>query len=424
MTTPNHSTVLPKIIDQHLVETAFLWTQRDRLACAPHIRLGQLDRFDDRVEAHIDGLRVAGCFGWGLARSGLEEGGPGELYAAAVLAFESDAEDRINLVLEKGPTAPPRNRAVVSALGWCELPTISKHLQAIVASSDSVLRWTGIAGYAVRRQDPGQQLVLLLKDEHPRIRARALKAAAELGRREFLPSALQALREKDDDCRFYAAWAAIRFAPRGTPAAQTLMEFVDKPTPRQREAVSMAVRGLDVAAAKAWLNKLGGDGKHLRLATIGAGALGDPELIETLINLMQIDDLARVAGESFSMITGVDLSEAKLERERPEGFESGPTDDPADENVAMDEDENLPWPNADLVAKWWSANRSRFQPGRRYLCGREISVESARQTLVDGKQRQRAAAAMELAMLQPHEPLFNVRARGSWQQQWLKTPTR
>ena len=89
----------------------------------------------------------------------------------------------------------------------------------------------------------------------------------------------------------------------------------------------------------------------------------------------------------------------------------------------MDEDENLPWPDADLVAKWWSSNYGRFQPGRRYLCGREISVESARQTLVDGKQRQRAAAAMELAMLQPHEPLFNVCARGQWQQQWLKGST-
>jgi uncharacterized protein (TIGR02270 family) len=416
--------VIPQILVQHAEEAAFLWHLRYLAIHRPHYFLASLAQLDDRVDAHIDGLRVAGEPGWELCLQEYQWNEAGEVCAAAVLALESDRPERISQVLEFAAAEPDLGRGFVSAIGWTSSPNVSRQLDGFLASVEPAVRRIGLAGYAVRRQDPGQQLLRLLKDSDPRVRARALKAAAELGRRELLPSALQALRDTDDDCRFYAAWTAVRFATRGTPAAQTLMDFVDKPGPRQQQAVSMAVRGLDVAAAKSWLNKLGGDGKHLRLATIGAGALGDPEFIEALINLMQIDDLARVAGESFSMITGVDLSDAKLERDKPEGFESGPTEDPADENVAMDEDENLPWPNADLVAKWWSANRSRFQPGRRYLCGREISVESARQTLVDGKQRQRAAAAMELAMLQPHEPLFNVRARGSWQQQWLKTPTR
>jgi uncharacterized protein (TIGR02270 family) len=415
---------IPAVIGQHVEEAAFLWILRDRAVRAPQYRITQLAELDERVEAHVDGLRVAGDAGWQICEEVLSLADAGEVFAWTVLALEIGQQDRIDKVLEAALADPQLGRGMISALAWTPNTVVTKYLDAFIQSADPAIRRVGLAGYAVRRHDPGPQIARFAKIESPAVRARALKAAAELGRRELLPSALQALGDEDDDCRFYAAWAAIRFAPRGTPAAQTLMEFVDKPTPRQREAVSMAVRGLDVAAAKAWLNKLGADGKHLRLATIGAGALGDPELIETLINLMQIDDLARVAGESFSMITGVDLSEAKLERERPEGFESGPSDDPADENVAMDEDENLPWPDAELVAKWWSANKSRFQPGRRYLCGREISVESARQTLVDGKQRQRAAAAMELAMLQPHEPLFNVRARGSWQQQWLKTPTR
>ena len=56
--------------------------------------------------------------------------------------------------------------------------------------------------------------------------------------------------------------------------------------------------------------------------------------------------LARVAGEALAMITGLDLAYLDLDGEPPAGFEAGPTDDPADPSVAMDEDEHLPWPDA------------------------------------------------------------------------------
>jgi uncharacterized protein (TIGR02270 family) len=182
----------------------------------------------------------------------------------------------------------------------------------------------------------------------------------------------------------------------------------------------MAVRSLDMAAAKNWLKRLWQNPNHLRLATIGIGVLGDPELVGVLVELMTVKEVARVAGESFSMITGVDLAYDDLEQDMPEDFESGPTENPEDENVAMDEDENLPWPNPELVARWWSANAGRFEPGKRYLRGREITAESAKKTLIDGKQRQRVAAAVELALLERNAPMFEVRARGSLQQERLK----
>jgi len=57
---------------------------------------------------------------------------------------------------------------------------------------------------------------------------------------------------------------------------------------------------------------------------------------------MTIPELARVAGEAFTMITGVDIAYEDLEGAWPEGFVAGPTEDPEDENVAMDPDEDLP----------------------------------------------------------------------------------
>ncbi|MBV8554404.1 MAG: hypothetical protein JO116_02485, partial [Planctomycetaceae bacterium] len=47
-------------------------------------------------------------------------------------------------------------------------------------------------------------------------------------------------------------------------------------------------------------------------------------------------------------------------------------------------------------------------------------LESLREALTKGYQRQRAAAAIELAILKPGRPLFEVRAPGWRQQQMLK----
>ncbi|HEY5911072.1 MAG TPA: hypothetical protein VJA21_10760, partial [Verrucomicrobiae bacterium] len=83
------------VVEQHAEEAAFLWTQRDRAVAAPNYRLKDLARLDERVEAHLDGLRIAGQFGWQLCQKALQEPGPGEVFAAAVLAFGGVDSERI-----------------------------------------------------------------------------------------------------------------------------------------------------------------------------------------------------------------------------------------------------------------------------------------------------------------------------------------
>ncbi len=122
------------------------------------------------------------------------------------------------------------------------------------------------------------------------------------------------------------------------------------------------------------------------------------------------------------MITGVDLAYDDLEGEWPEGFEAGPTENPEDEDVAMDPDEDLPWPEPSLIQAWWEKNENNFRVGTRYLVGKPITVEHCQQVLNTGFQRQRRAAALELALLQKDEPLFNTSAPGFRQQQLLRQP--
>jgi uncharacterized protein (TIGR02270 family) len=131
-----------------------------------------------------------------------------------------------------------------------------------------------------------------------------------------------------------------------------------------------------------------------------------------LIQQMSVPENARAAGEAFSMITGVDLAYEDLETDRPEGFEAGPTDEPDDENVEMDPDEDLPWPDAELVDKWWGSNRGRFANGQRYFLGGPAAEPAWRSGLAGGFQRQRHAAALELALAIPESVLLEVRAPG------------
>lgn len=172
------------------------------------------------------------------------------------------------------------------------------------------------------------------------------------------------------------------------------------------------------AAAHATLQRLGGDPAQLRLLIQGSGINGDPTYVPWLMKHMADDKTARLAGEAFSLITGTDLALLDLERKPPENVEAGPNDNPDDENVEMDPDEGLPWPDAGLIAGWWEKNGSRFQPGARYFMGAPVTREHCIQVLKDGYQRQRILAAHYLCLLEPGTPLFNTSAP-AWRQQKL-----
>jgi uncharacterized protein (TIGR02270 family) len=418
--TETSALIIEVVVEQHAEEAAFLWTARDRAVYSPNYSLKDLSALDERVEAHLDGLRVAEQFGWQLCDQALDNEEPGTVFAAAVLAFDSGVAWRIHSVLEKGCLATELERELISALGWLPFSKVEGHVRELLGSERPELCRIGIAASAAHRRDPGQPLIQALADPNPRLRARALKACGEVGKTGLLPAILPLISDSDDACRFFAAWSAARLGDRSPAVLSALCEIATGHTPYAESALGMALRIMDLHQAKAWHRQLRGDSTHLRTAAITGGIIGDPEAVEGLIDLMNIPGIARVAGEAFSMITGVDLSYEDLSGDKPEGFEAGPTEDPEDENVAMDPDENLPWPVPALVAKWWNQHRAQFQADRRYFRGKELILQSLREVLISGKQRERVAAALELALREPQQPLFEVRARGAFQLEELK----
>jgi uncharacterized protein (TIGR02270 family) len=183
------------------------------------------------------------------------------------------------------------------------------------------------------------------------------------------------------------------------------------------------LQALSPTAAHGSLRQLSKDPGQLHWLIQGSGIAGDPAYAAWLIGHMANEKTARLAGESFSLITGADLARLDLERKPPENFESGPNDDPDDPNVEMDPDDGLPWPDVQKIEKWWAANSGRFQKGQRYFMGAPVTREHCIDVLKNGYQRQRILAAHYLCLLEPGTPLFNTSAPAWRQQRLLATMT-
>ena len=404
--------VIKGIIAQFAEESAFLWAQRTRAVDAPHFSLHDLARLDERLEAQIDGLRVAGEAGWDACAQVLGSDLPGDCFAPAILALESGMPSRVQAVLDAIGTDQTKACGLISAFGWIPGEQAAPQINSLLASEAPFQRYIGMAATTLHRRDPGHYLDKALVDQDPLLNACALRAVGVLGSRgmQHVPLLQESFNDADEGIRFAAAWSAALLGDGR--AVEILRSFVEPASRFRRNALNLAARRLEPAAVLAWQQELARSPETVRLAIIGAGATGSPALVPWLIAQMAIPDHARAAGEAFTMITGVDLEREGLAGPWPDGFECGPNDDPEDDSVEMDPDGDLPWPNAELVAQWWDRHQGAFEGGARYLLGRPITGAHLSFVLQTGLQRHRAAAALELAIMQPGRPLFDVRAPG------------
>jgi uncharacterized protein (TIGR02270 family) len=403
------------VVAQHAEEAAFLWTRRNRAVHEPHFSLDDLAALDERVEAHLDGLRVARDVGWRYCSANLATVGPGEVFAQGVLAFGSGDLDRMRETLHAACASPAAIPGLVSALGWLDYESVARWIEALVTAKSPALRTIGIAAAAIHRQDPASSLAAAVADPDTTLCARALRAVGELKRDDLVSQVRAQLQSNDAGCRFWAAWALT--LNRDRHGLTELTNWFRQTAPFCPQALRLGLRAMKLEDSRKWISAMAERPEHLRCAVIGAGVVGDPMSIPWLIRRMESVELARLAGEAFTMITGIDLAYHDLNQDEP------PSDADIEGTIGaiseLDYESNLPWPSTSRVERWWQENRQSFVSGTRYLAGKVISEPSARTILVYGKQRQREAAALELALLNPDEVPFEVRARGSRQQAML-----
>lgn len=401
--------VVPVVVSQYLEDAAALRSVRGVLVRAPHVKLLHLGRTDERLAAHLDGLSVSGDHGAALSQAALEVPGVGQLFVSAVLAIERrDAAqiDRLSSLLGVVPDAP---RALASAFGWVAPGLLRGLTASLLASESPDARWLGLAACVQHRVDPGASLATAIEHADLRLRTRALRAAGELGRVDLLSACLAHLQDEPVTVALAAAWSGALLGDRHA-AVGALRTLALAPGPTQLEALALALFTADGTAARALVKQLAASGAPLRTLIKAAGWAGDAQVVPWLLKHMEDDALARLAGESFSFITGVDLAALDLERKPPEKVAAGPNDDPNDANVALDEDESLPWPDPITLTAWWQQNAHRFPQGARLFAGAPVTAHHCLQVLKEHTQRRRMAAAVYRSLLNPGTALFNCAA--------------
>jgi uncharacterized protein (TIGR02270 family) len=262
--------------------------------------------------------------------------------------------------------------------------------------------------------DLGTANDLRLDDESDLVRARALRAFGELGRRDLLPCCSRWQSEKDEATRFWASWSAVLLGDRsaGLDGVKTTAET---PGPLQERAFVLTLQTMDCRSSTIWLRRFLA-AANLRAAIRGSGIVGDPACVPWLLDIMTDSVFARLAGEAFSTLTGVDLVSGRLDTPPP----THDCEPPSGSDVEMDPDAGMPWPSPKLIAQWWETNGSRFTGGMRYFMGAEATSANCLGVLRDGSQQQRSLAAHYLALLAPGKPLFGWRAPAIRQQRMLR----
>ena len=409
---------IPVVVHQHVEEAAHLRHVRSVLVRAPHVRLLQLGRLDERIAAHLDGIAVAGDYGVHLCRQALEDPGKGQVFAATVGALLNRDPRRLDALLAIAEALPESRCGLLSAFGWVSATDLRGITQPLLEAHDPWRREVGLSACALHGVDPRGALDAALVDPDPGLRARALGIAGRLGRVDLRQACLASLTDSDPACAFHAAASALLLGDRYA-ALDALESIAAQPGPRRLAALCLALKALDATRSRALLARLSKEPLSSRTLIQAIGIAGDAHFVPWLIGKMDDPLLTRLAGEAFSLMTGLDLAYLDLELKPPETVLAGPNDDPMDAEVAMDEDDSLPWPDTKKIAEWWQAKGPRFAAGRCSFMGEAPSPAHCLAVLTtSGFQRQRSHAAQHLVLLRPGTPLFNI-AAPTWRQKRL-----
>ena len=116
---PNPLSGFESQFDDCVEEVAFLWLLRSRALIQPHYRTSDLAELESRIDAQLFALAQAPERAWAACQSALAHAGPGEVFAAAAVAFRTLEVGCIQQAVEAGLQDEAGFAALVSALiGW------------------------------------------------------------------------------------------------------------------------------------------------------------------------------------------------------------------------------------------------------------------------------------------------------------------
>ncbi len=291
--------IVPDVVRQHAEQAAFFWAQRDTLMLDDPPDLDVVAGVDLRLEANLDGLRIAGPAAWPFVVAAYEDfPEKGELFLYAWMAIEQSNSRRLAEAVELGRKSEDGACGLVGALAWHKPQTIAAEVRDWIGTQDAFKRFLGVSACLGHGVDPKQMLARLVRDPDARVRAASLRLAGKLRRTDLVKELQAALEDREEQPRFWAAWALAELGS-GDLASPELRKVAAGGGPDAMTALRAAVKAAPDKDVRAWMGGLFSSAETASLAVRGAGMLGDRNILHWLIHQMRTPALAAAAGVSF-----------------------------------------------------------------------------------------------------------------------------
>jgi uncharacterized protein (TIGR02270 family) len=392
---------LMDVVEEHLDEATWLWTQWERALVAPDHDLADTAEVEERLLAHVDGLTEGGAaVADALLWPALESDEPARVCVAALALLNSGLPaQQVRALLQS--VGPVQRSAVQRAMEVCEDARLSEALLPLLESKDAELQATALEVLVSRGEAPDAVPGRFLSHEDARLQVAALRALQSPLRTGLYGPLLAALASKHPGVREAAieaglrtgvreAWATCRVAAMESRGREPLVLWA---LGGREEDMTLLIELLRVPERRAD-------------ALWALGFSGWVSAVEACLEWMADRKVARLAGESFSSMTGLRL----------EGHLILPEEEPPEEPVPLEQEDldadlvprpedDLPRPDAAAVTSWWRQASQDFKRGTRYLMGYTLQGEVLLTALERGPMRRRHVWARELA----------IRSRGACQ---------
>lgn len=363
------------LYEEYLEEASFLYNHRRALLGNPEITWTKIGEFEQRLEAHIDGLVVGDKLALDVCVRRAAEGDFGELYAAvSVFCRQNRRESVLAICDQLDPDDTERAVALADALKY-ELPNEwVVDFATLLVSGDVKLAPILARVFGYRRLSDGAALSNVVKRCATSALAEIVWALGRSGCRSAKEPLLDYLRSEEPPTRTAAAIALARMGE-----ASATEYCVD-----QAQSASWPIAPLGLAGGREALAVFskGAEGKGKADFLMALGLLGDPGTMPLLISHLEEAEVASSAATALQCVTGAGIYENVFV---PEEIEEDELFDSEREELRQGKIPNRgdgrPYGSAvtrlcrdpEVWEQWWSNNCDRFSTGIRYRNGRPYS---------------------------------------------------
>ena len=368
-------TFIPDIAEEHFEELQFLWTQRRNALRSAAYTMREMGMLEERIEAHTQGLLVLGDNLLEFVGKALDGEDAMPAFAAAYALLRLGTPTAIERVRDAFLGAEgERLQGIGEALAHGPAQPLIPVLQSLFISAPPPVAAVAGEALAFHRalQIKPEQLVPLLRDEHPAVRQSAWRIVMYAA--IAIAPALYDAGMSDDDPNVQRAALAAAAWNGYQGWLSHCYRMTKQPNPDAVEPISMLASALpphEYKAVTAFASTKGFGPSRYRIAA----AFGHPVMIDFLLSEMENPDpvAAAGAGSAFSKMLGVAIESGKrvtvppADGKKPDEFEA----------EFLDE---VQLPDVPKARQHWEKVKPQLAQASRVAHGVDVSAGITRET--------------------------------------------